>query len=1011
MLLALGGYSLRYRNSRSALVFGSVLVLAAIWALAYGLDILSGEITTKLIWTKVRLSVYPLLPVAMLVTSAEFSRRVPWLSKRAWLSMLIIPAINLLIIWDKALFPWLHPTTWIPADVPYPALQGNNGPWMILIFIFGLAINFISLGILFATLQNSQGTFRCQALLLTCGYLVPILFDASYGIAQISPIPGYNFAPNLFLLTGALGGFALFQKQPHSTTPSARSLAVDKMSDLMLVIDPENRIVDLNQAARDFFVLPAEDQPVEKFVPQWSEYKTRLATQNPWQGETQIMKHGEPVAFKVTINQVEDPLWQSAGYLLILCEFTARNESHQRLLQLSQTMSNGLTSIVITDPQGVIVYTDARFSELTGYSLAEAQGQKMSLLKSGETPAETYQTLWKTIENGNVWRGEILNRRKSGELYWEETFISPVLDVEGQISNYIAIKEDITERKKTDDELKKRLKELEIINTVSIAAASQLDLDSLVNLVGAKLEDIFNVRSVLLTLYEKESGLIRSLYWTIDRQQMPATTLEYGRGLTTHVLQTGQPLLVDDDFLQRGQEMGAVKFVVEHGSPKTWLGVPMMVGGEAIGVISVQDYEKEHAFKESDIRLLQIIGINIGIAIQNARLYASAQKEIAERTHAEAETRHRADELSTLYDIALTLTSNLEFNQVLHILFERCRQVLPMDAFYVGLYEEESHIISHPLFFDHGTFKQVAARDLRITPGLTGEIIEDQKTLYLPDIATEEINPKYQIVHLGGIPSRSYVGVPMLIAGRAIGVLSMQSSAVNAYSPAQIRLLETIAAIAGVAIENSRLFEQAQAEIQQRREAQELLLKTNADLQTQLEKVKALQQELREQATRDPLTGLYNRRYLTETLQQRLAEARRKNKPLSALMIDIDHFKTFNDTYGHHVGDVLLQTLAEILRSRSRTSDIACRYGGEEFLLILADAPLEIASRRAEELRMAFAETTIPSGSMHLHITISIGIAVFPEHGKTMEALIIQADQALYAAKSAGRNRVVTWQK
>jgi diguanylate cyclase (GGDEF)-like protein len=239
----------------------------------------------------------------------------------------------------------------------------------------------------------------------------------------------------------------------------------------------------------------------------------------------------------------------------------------------------------------------------------------------------------------------------------------------------------------------------------------------------------------------------------------------------------------------------------------------------------------------------------------------------------------------------------------------------------------------------------------------------------------------------------------------------MQSYKANSYNREHIRLLETIATLAGVAIENSRLFERAQAEIAQRRQAQESLLQANQNLQVQLHRVESLQHELREQAIRDPLTGLHNRRFLNEMLEQSIQQAKRRGAHLCVLMIDIDLFKNFNDSYGHHAGDALLLALAELLRSQTRNSDISCRYGGEEFLLVLSNTSLETATRRAEELRSSFTKNEIKFGEQQLNATISIGVAAFPEHGTKADELIIRADQALYDAKEAGRNRIAIWGK
>ena len=170
---------------------------------------------------------------------------------------------------------------------------------------------------------------------------------------------------------------------------------------------------------------------------------------------------------------------------------------------------------------------------------------------------------------------------------------------------------------------------------------------------------------------------------------------------------------------------------------------------------------------------------------------------------------------------------------------------------------------------------------------------------------------------------------------------------------------------------------------------------------------RALHDRLREETLRDPLTGLFNRRFLDESFDRELARARRDNLPLALLMIDIDHFKQLNDTYGHPAGDEIIRRVGRLIQSRARSGDLPCRYGGEEFLLVLPNMTLATAVERAEEWRVAFANDWSVIGNHAVAVTVSIGVAVFPCHGGSAKALIEAVDQALYAAKRGGRNRVV----
>ncbi|MCX7175863.1 MAG: diguanylate cyclase [Proteobacteria bacterium] len=200
-----------------------------------------------------------------------------------------------------------------------------------------------------------------------------------------------------------------------------------------------------------------------------------------------------------------------------------------------------------------------------------------------------------------------------------------------------------------------------------------------------------------------------------------------------------------------------------------------------------------------------------------------------------------------------------------------------------------------------------------------------------------------------------------------------------------------------------------QREELERKAAQDILVAKNIELQEQIVEIRQLHAQLQDQAMRDSLTGLYNRRYLDETLERELARAKRESYPLSLMMIDLDHFKKVNDTYGHQAGDEVLKFFSGLLNEGARAEDVLCRYGGEEFLLLLPKMPLEVARERAEQWRADFEARTVVVGEQRIQTTLSVGIAAYPQHGATPDQLTQSADLALYLAKSDGRNRVVVF--
>jgi len=227
-------------------------------------------------------------------------------------------------------------------------------------------------------------------------------------------------------------------------------------------------------------------------------------------------------------------------------------------------------------------------------------------------------------------------------------------------------------------------------------------------------------------------------------------------------------------------------------------------------------------------------------------------------------------------------------------------------------------------------------------------------------------------------PTRgAYLCAPLAAQGKALGVLHVASESPPGTTPrglteAKQRLVEAVAAQLGLGLANVQLRE-----------------------------------VLRIQSIHDPLTGLFNRRYMEETLEREVHRARRAGRPMSILMLDVDSFKQQNDAFGHEGGDTVLRELGALLKGNLRKEDIACRYGGEEFVLVLPDATLDGAARRAEQMREAVSRLRIAYGGQMIGpITVSIGVAAFPDHGQDAHALLQAADAALYQAKRDGRDRV-----
>ncbi len=1175
-LISAGIYSLRYRDYRPAMAFGMSMFLAAVWALSYGLELISPGILLKIIWAKIQLSIIPFVAIAVLITAAEHTQQTRWLNSRVFYLINVIPLINLLVVWVPGLHQYYRSGYWLNSDGGILSLMYSTGPWegMIAAFIYGMLM--VAIGLYISSLATSKGVYFWQTLFLTIAILIPTSASIWQNLFQNYIIPNYDIIPSMMLFTGLLSLYSLWRHQWLQISPIARHQIVDNLQDAILVVDGQGRLLDFNASASRLLGLSSGNLslPARKAIEAWDEIESQLASQHSARIKIKSPTDHIERDYELLENSISGSKSQLPSRIIYLRQITPNLLLQERLSQLSQIVQQSPTAVVVTDTQGLIQYVNPQFTTLTGYQPEEVIGRNTNLLKSGQTPEETYKALWKDITQGRTWRGEILNKRKDGSTYWESCIIAPIFDENNKIASYVSIKEDITQRKSTEDLLQKRFNEITVISELSMAAAAQLDLTQLSRLVGGALEESFSAESVLIALLNKKTDLIEIPYWSIKGNLMKPEPFKRGQGLTSIVLDTKKTLLIDEDFPNKARELGGVMtYVQDYGYPQTWLGVPILAGQEALGVISMQDYDLEHAYSDEEINALSAIASNVSSAIQNAQLYEETQRELAERKRAESETnrkaeqlailyaisrdlssglelgkllqtlrerchqiapfdtfgiatydenakalkylalyegnkiqpdftrdlrklpgvssqvieskhtqyipdtskvsgertiplgnrkdesgqsylgipfmkgdkvtglmtlqakkigafspehiqifetvashaaaaienarlfeetRRRADELSILYELGLDVSSNIRMEEVMRKLMEKCQQLLAFDAFYIAIYDEVTHTVHHPLFYDEGRYVQMPSRDIRITPGLSGEIILSRKTLHIPDVLDRKIEGKYQIIHAGGRDSRTYLGVPLIVRDKVVGVISIQSYTPNQYSPEQVRLFETISTQAAIAIENSKTYEKARDEIDQRRKMQE-------DLEDQLVKVEAIQQELREQAYRDALTDLHNRRFLNENLPKKISIARKKNAMLSIIMLDVDNFKNFNDTYGHEIGDFLLKKVGELLRQHTRSTDIAARYGGEEFLVAFPDMPIEAAARRAESIRSLFEQSTLRLNDLQISATLSLGVAAFPIHGSTAQEVIIQADQALYEAKSKGKNRVVVW--
>ncbi|MBN2361720.1 MAG: diguanylate cyclase [Deltaproteobacteria bacterium] len=371
---------------------------------------------------------------------------------------------------------------------------------------------------------------------------------------------------------------------------------------------------------------------------------------------------------------------------------------------------------------------------------------------------------------------------------------------------------------------------------------------------------------------------------------------------------------------------------------------------------------------------LHATGIDREQDLQRAQQALEMQQELERRSHlieeANTQLKGRIDELTLLMDLTRAATSTLELSAVLDEIAHRVGKAMGVDEFAILLLDRARRRLQVVSTFGAPNSAELMALTFALGEGICGRVAQTGRPLLVPDTSTDA-----RYLHAKGLRQvdGSFLALPMVAKGRVLGVLNFFRVRRDGFDNHAVALLNAVAGQAALAIENARLF-QEQAAL----------------------------------ALTDALTGLLNRRALDQRLDEEFHRARRFGSKLALLMIDVDHFKEFNDKHGHLLGDHVLKQVARTLRRQLRKGDVLARYGGEEFCAILVRTQLDQAVEAADKLRRAVAERTYARvrSDRRLKITISAGVAELQESHSGPTELLDAADSALYLAKNAGRNCV-----
>jgi diguanylate cyclase (GGDEF)-like protein/PAS domain S-box-containing protein len=445
--------SWRRAKSRFSFYFAIGMTGITLWTLASGLDYASVPIPLKIFFTKWEYIFYHVALVFFLMFMLSYAGYAHLVENKIIRAALgVIAGSNILLAWTNDWTNWLW-NGFIPSEFGNNTVTFEHGP----AYLWVAASGYLLLGsiILSAWLvsRRSSEYSRRQGRILFYGSLLPMAGNLIYQF-QPPAFNGMDWSSVFLSVSSILYLWALYGTHLLNLIPIAREKLIGSLSDGMIVLDTQGRIVDINQSAAQMF----DRQPEKMFGKQLDEFlsldPSHAGSRSEQENRTEIeIGLAEKRYFDVLVTPLFDNQTVFAGQLIIFRDMTNRKQNELRLLQLNRAVEQSPTSIVITDPDGNITYVNPRFSSLTGYSFEEMIGQNPRILKSGHTPPEIYTELWQTILSGKTWKGEFLNRKKNGDLYWEQATIAPVLDPDGRILNFIALKEEITQQKQLKADL------------------------------------------------------------------------------------------------------------------------------------------------------------------------------------------------------------------------------------------------------------------------------------------------------------------------------------------------------------------------------------------------------------------------------------------------------------------------------------------------------------------------------------------------------------------------------
>ncbi len=613
-----------------------LLMLAAIivWAGADALELASATLEQKLFWRVAQQFGIVFLPPSWLLFAFTYLDVQPWRHSRARWLLFFIPVLTLGIVLTN---PWHHlfyKAVRLSTEIP-PQLEVAPGYWYWFHIGYSYLCLTVGLALIAGAFWHASPLFRRQMLWLGIGFLFPFLTNWTY-LSQITYL-GVDPTPISLLLSAPFVLYGLYRHQFLNLTPIARNRLIEVMSDAMIVIDEQWRIVDLNPAARQLFGSAMAINNRLETALKWPSLLKALGSAEPVRVELDYPHHPERF-FDVIINPIEGYEGKPSGYVLLFRETTVRKKTEQSLQEALRRFTDiieqtPLVAIQRVDRHGVILEWNRVCEQFYGYTAAEACGQRLQeLVLTGQEVSEFEHYIEQIWRNGQALPPRTRQiRTKTGDVRWMYSAMFPLF-FRGQVSDIVCMDVDITDIRRAEENVRRQRDQLAALHQLTLDWLQRREIDDLLQAITDSAYTLLNVSYAELLLVEDAQTLViractPPLPAQIARRESSSTAV-----LSWRAFQTRQPAIVLNYTEWPDHSPDYESF---HFGPA--MTIPIIVDDECLGVLGMARDQHRSPFTPDEIRLAMLLGQLAALILDNSKLYAAAQREIAERQQAERE--------------------------------------------------------------------------------------------------------------------------------------------------------------------------------------------------------------------------------------------------------------------------------------------------------------------------------------------------------------------------------------